>query len=159
MNRAQYRVILAAVWRNGVIKRFSVSRVRKMNIGVHRSGIVGGEGDTIVMHGVDVVEDIQCGFHVTQRQLIFVRGQEGVGRSNVRACRRQQPTDAADETLISILLPDLHRRVISIGRWRNGINWNSQSIRCGRWSLNAGLAGKALDKVHGKTRLVEMDVN
>jgi hypothetical protein len=59
-----------------------------MNIGVHWSSMVGGEGDTIVMHGVDVVEDIQCGLHVTRCWLICVGGKEGVGRGNVRACSR-----------------------------------------------------------------------
>ena len=96
-----------------------------MNIGVHRSGIVGGEGDTVVMRGVDVVEVIQRGLHVTRCQLIGVGGKEGVGRSDVRACSRQQPTDAADEILISVRPSDLHRRVTSINRLRNGINWNS----------------------------------
>ncbi len=85
-----------------------------MNVGVHRSSIVGGEGDTIVMHEVDVVEDIQRGLHVTRRWLIHVGGQEGVGRSDVRACSRQKPTNAANETLISFFLSDVCRRVISI---------------------------------------------
>jgi hypothetical protein len=60
----------------------------KMDVGVHRSGIIGGEGDAVVMHGVDVVEDIQRGLHVTQCRLIPLGGKEGVGRSNVRACSR-----------------------------------------------------------------------
>ncbi len=29
-----------------------------MILGVHRSGIVGGEGDTVLMGGVDVVEGL-----------------------------------------------------------------------------------------------------
>jgi hypothetical protein len=66
------------------------------------------------MCDVDVVEDIQCGFHVTQRRLIHVGGKEGVGCSDVRACSRQKPTNAANETLISFFLMDLCRRVISI---------------------------------------------
>ncbi len=93
-----------------------------MKVGVHWSSIVGGEVDTIVMHGVDVVEDIQCGLHVTQRQLICVGGKEGVGRGDVRVCSRRQPTNAANETLISFLLLDLHGRVISIIRQHGGIN-------------------------------------
>ncbi len=60
-----------------------------MNVGVHRSGIVGDEGDTVVMRGVDVVEDIQRGLHVTRLRHICVGGKEGVGRGNVRACSRQ----------------------------------------------------------------------
>jgi hypothetical protein len=77
------------------------------------------------MRGVDVVEGIQHGLHVTQRRLVCVGGKEGVGRGDVRACSRRQPTDAADETLISFIPSDLHGRVISIDRWRDGINWNS----------------------------------
>jgi hypothetical protein len=57
-----------------------------MNVGVHWSGIVGGEGDTVVMRGVDVVEDIQRGLRVTRRRLICVGGKEGLGCGNVRAC-------------------------------------------------------------------------
>ncbi len=59
-----------------------------MKVGVHQSGIVGGEGDNVVMGGVDVVEDIQRGLHVTQRRLIHEGRKEGVGRGNVRACSR-----------------------------------------------------------------------
>jgi hypothetical protein len=59
-----------------------------MNVGVHQSGIAGGEGDTTVMFGADVVEDIQLGLHVTQHRLIPVGGKEGVGSGNVRACSR-----------------------------------------------------------------------
>ncbi len=96
-----------------------------MNIGVHQSSIVGGEGDTLVMGGVDVVKDVQRGLHVTRRRLIHVGGKEGVGGSDVRACNRGQPTNAADETLISVHPLDLRRRVISINRWCNRINWNT----------------------------------
>ncbi len=59
-----------------------------MNIGVHRSGIVGGKGDTVIMHGVDVVEVIQHGLHVTQCRFICVGGKEGFGCGTVRACSR-----------------------------------------------------------------------
>ncbi len=90
-----------------------------MIVGVHQSSMVGGEGDTIVMHGVDVVEDIQCSLRKTQCWLICVGGKEGVGRGNVRVCSRQQPTNAANETLISFRKLDLRRRVISIDRWHN----------------------------------------
>ena len=59
-----------------------------MNLGVHWSGIVGGEEDTVVMRGVDVVEVKQRSLHVTPCRLICVGGKEGVGRGNVRACSR-----------------------------------------------------------------------
>jgi hypothetical protein len=130
-----------------------------MNVGVHRSGIFGGERDTVVMRGVDVVEDIQHGLHMTQRRLIPVGGEERVGCRDVRACSRRQPTDTANETLISILRLDLRKRVISIDRQRDGINRNSGSIRGGHRSCIEGLADEALDKICGKTRLVKMDVN
>ncbi len=66
----------------------NVSRGRKMNIGVHQSGIVGGKGYTVIMHGVDVVEVIQRGLHVTRCRLICVGGKEGFDRGDVRACSR-----------------------------------------------------------------------
>ncbi len=59
-----------------------------MNLGVHWSRIVGGEEDTVVMRGVDVVEVKQRGLHVTPRRLICVGGKEGVGHGNIRVCSR-----------------------------------------------------------------------
>ena len=41
-----------------------------MNVGVQWRYIVGGEGDALIMHGVDVVEDLKRGLHVTGRGLI-----------------------------------------------------------------------------------------
>ncbi len=43
-----------------------------MNIGVHWRNIVGGEGNTVIMCGVDVVENVMHGFHVAGHWLICV---------------------------------------------------------------------------------------
>ena len=43
-----------------------------MNIGVHWRDIVGGEGDAVAMRGVDVVEDVKHGLHVTGCRLTCV---------------------------------------------------------------------------------------
>ena len=43
-----------------------------MNIGVHWRDIVRGERDAVIMCGVDVVEDVKCGLHVTGRGLTGV---------------------------------------------------------------------------------------
>ncbi len=43
-----------------------------MNVGVHWHDIVGGEGDAVIMRGVNVVEDIKRGLHVTGCGLICV---------------------------------------------------------------------------------------
>ncbi len=72
-------------------------------------------------------------------------------------CSRQEPTNAANEALISLLSTYLHGRVIRIGGGHNGINWNTRTIRCCRGCLMLGLASKTLDKVSSKTRLIEMD--
>jgi hypothetical protein len=44
-----------------------------MNVGVNWRNIVGGEGNTVIMCGVDVVEDLKCSFHVARRWFICAR--------------------------------------------------------------------------------------
>ncbi len=76
----------------------------------------------------------------------------------VRACSRQQPTDAADKTLIRFFAEVLCRRVISIKGRCSRVDGNARSIRSSCWSFVAVLPpGKTFDKVHSETRLVEMD--
>ncbi len=82
-----------------------------------------------------------------------------MSRSKVWAGSRQQPINASDEALILLLAGELCRRVIGVQRWCNGVNWNAGSIRRSCGGFIAGLPGKALNKVCGENRLVEMDGN
>jgi hypothetical protein len=43
-----------------------------VNIGVHRHNIIEGERGAVIMCGVDVVEDVKCGLHVTSHRLTGV---------------------------------------------------------------------------------------
>jgi hypothetical protein len=143
--------------RNSIIIWFNIWEGREVNVWVHWRNIIGGEGDAVIMRGVDVVEVVKCGLHVTGSRLTSVGRKKGVSHGKVGTCGWRQPTDAADETLISFFTMKLCRWVISIKGRCNGVDGNARSIRSSCWSFVAGPTGKTSDKVHGKTRLVEMD--
>ena len=97
-----------------------------------RKSVVGGKCDTIVMGGVDVVEDIQGGLHVTSGGLGIVGGEEGMRRGEVWTGALSEPTNASHKTLVGMLALEKGRTVIGFSRGRDSINGDDRPVGSGQ---------------------------
>ena len=63
----------------------------------------------VVVGGVNVMKDIEGSLHVTRSWLVGVGRKEGMGRGEIGASSRRQPTDATNEALIGLFTSELRR--------------------------------------------------
>ena len=101
---------------------FSIGAGRKLKVGVKRLSIVRGEGDTVVVSRMDVVQNKEGGLHVTAGRFVVVGRKEGVGSSKIRTSALGEPANAANKALVGVLALKEGRIVIRLGALRNGIN-------------------------------------
>ncbi len=136
---------------------FNISRMRIVDLQVHRGNRFGGEQDPVIMCGADIVKSVQGRFHVTGRRLVAVRSKEKVNGEKVRMSQMGKPTNTPDEALVGFLSAFKGRTVIIFRRRSHRIYPNPGAIRCHSRSLISVRKMKTLNQIGSKTRLIEVD--
>ena len=144
-------------WRSGVAVRLHIRGRRVVDARVHRSDVLGSEGDAIIVCSMDVMKSIESCLHVTRRWFVAIGSKEGMGSNEVRASQVCKPTYTTYEALVCLLTPLERRRVLTLRRLRYRIDWNARPIRRSRWCLIAVCQIETIHKMRGKTGLTEMN--
>jgi hypothetical protein len=110
------------------------------------------------MSRMDVVKCVKSSFHMPCQWLVAVRRQKRVNSRNVRTSGTGKPTNAANQTLVSLLLTKLC--------WRMSLSIQGAIELIGtpdQYGVAVGVglrdSRKNLDQIGGKTRLVEVNCN
>jgi hypothetical protein len=143
--------------RSGVTVRFHIRGRRVVDVRVHRSDVLGSEGDTIIVCSMDLMKSIESCFHVTRRWFVAIGSKEGMGSNEARASRVCKPTYATNEALVCLLTPLERRRVLTLHRLCYHIDRNARPIRRSRRCLIVVCQIETIDKMGGKTGLTEMN--
>ena len=72
-----------------------------MDVGMHWSHRIGRKGDAIIMGRVNIVKSVKGSFHVANRRFVAIGGKKGVNGGKIRTCRAGEPTNTADQALVS----------------------------------------------------------
>ena len=100
---------------HSICEGFHVQFVRVMKVRVDGLFVFGGENNTVVVCGVNVVYRVKGGFHVSCGGAMCVRSEERVASCHVRTSDIRQPPNATNQPLTR-LRPSLLGGSLLFGR-------------------------------------------
>jgi hypothetical protein len=82
--------------RNSIFLGLDIGGRREMDKGVHRSNILRRKGYAIIMRRVDIVECVECRFHMSHGWFVVIQRQERMDRRKIRMSGAREPTNTAN---------------------------------------------------------------
>jgi hypothetical protein len=70
-----------------------------------------------------------------------------------------KPTNAANQTLVSLFPSNLSWRIVVVSQWSNRVDGNARPVWSNRRGRITQLAEEALDQIRCKTGLIEVNGN